>query len=125
MNADSGGDAPFQAPETTGQPPLAPEPAGSSAMGELAREQITARTSLTRERHDALARRARFGAWFVLFGVGPAALVAVLLALLTDRPDLVWPFLGLGVGVQVWRIWKEQRRVKAIERELEDPIDGS
>jgi hypothetical protein len=49
--------------------------------------------------------------WFMLFGVGPAALVAIILALLTGRPDLVWPFFGLGIGVQLWRIWKEQRRI--------------
>lgn len=50
---------------------------------------------------------------------------AVILALLTDRPDLVRPVFGLGIGIQIWRIWQEQRRIADLERELEDPIDGS
>jgi hypothetical protein len=98
---------------------------GHSALDQLAQEETTARASLTRERQDALDRQARMAGWFMLFGVGPAALVAIVLALVTDRPDLVWPFFGLGVGVQIRRIWKEQRQIARIERELEDPIDGS
>jgi hypothetical protein len=105
--------------------PPGSSPVEPSALEELAREQTTARVALTQERQDALDRQARFAGWFMLFGVGPAALVAVILALLTDRPDLVWPFFGLGIGVQIWRIWKEQRHIARLERELEDPIDGS
>jgi hypothetical protein len=102
-----------------------PVPREQSALAELEREQTSARVSLTRERQEALDRQARMAGWFMLFGVGPAALVAIILALVTDRPDLVWPFFGLGIGVQIWRIWKEQRRIAKLERELEDPIDGS
>lgn len=135
MSGREGVDAPTGAPEKSGNvrvapepaapQPLAPDPAESSAMAELAREQTTARASLTRERKEALDRKARSMAWFLIFGAGPAALVAILLAVLTDRPDLVWPYFGLGIGVQIWRIWRDQRRIQAIELELEDPIDGS
>ena len=101
-----------------------PPPEGS-ALAELAREERTAREGLTAERQSALDRQARMAGWFMLFGVGPAALGAIILALLTDRPDLVWPFFGLGIAVQIWRIWREQKRIQRIEQELEDPIDGS
>lgn len=104
------------------RPDIEPE---ASALAELEREQRTARQNLTAQRQEALDRQARMAGWLMLFGVGPGALAAIALALVADRPDLVWPFLGLGVGVQLWRIWKEQRRLKAIERELENPIDGS
>ena len=97
----------------------------TSALAELEREERTARQSLTQERYEALDRQARMAGWFMLFGVGPAALAAIVLAMVTNRPDLVWPFLGLGIGVQLWRIWKEQKRIKQIDKELEDPIDGS
>lgn len=102
-----------------------PKPREESALAELEREQTTARVSLRKERQAALDRQALHAGWFMLFGVGPAALVAVILALLTDRPDLVWPVFGIGIGIQLWRIWKEQRRIKRLELELEDPIDGS
>jgi hypothetical protein len=105
--------------------PAAPHDVEPSALAELEAEERTARQGLMSERRDALDRQARMAGWFMLFGVGPAALVSILLALATGRPDLIWPFFGLGVGVQLWRIWKEQRRIKEIERELEDPIDGS
>ncbi len=113
--------------DATPRPPEAPTGAGpeSTALQALEEEQTTARVALARERQEALDRQAGLAGWFMLFGVGPAALVAVIIALLTGRPDLVWPFFGLGVGVQLWRIWKEQRRIGKLERELEDPIDGS
>ena len=97
----------------------------SSVLAELQKEDRTARQGLMQERREALDRQARMAGWFMLFGVGPAAVVAIVLAMVTGRPDLVWPFLALGIGVQLWRIWQEQRRIKEIERELEDPIDGS
>ena len=96
-----------------------------SALAELEREEVTARESLRRERSEALERQSRLAGWLMLFGFGPAAVAAILLAMFAGRPDLIWPFVGLGVGVQLYRIWKEQRRIKDIERELEDPIDGS
>ena len=98
---------------------------GPSPLAELALEERTARENLTTQRQDALDRQARMAGWLMLFGVGPAAVAAILLAMVAGRPDLIWPFVGLGVGVQLYRIWKEQRRIKQIERELADPIDGS
>jgi len=80
---------------------------------------------------DVVARKvaqpASVSMWLRLLFVAASswALVAVILALLTDRPDLVWPVFGAGIGIQIWRIWKEQRRIAKLERELEDPIDGS
>lgn len=118
-------DPPSDAHGVNGEGPTTPVVPEPSALEELAREERTARQSLMEERRNALDRQARMAGWFMLFGVGPAAIVAIVLAMLTGRPDLVWPFLALGVGVQLWRIWQEQRRIREIDHELEDPIDGS
>jgi glycine cleavage system aminomethyltransferase T len=96
-----------------------------SELAALERNEITARQSLLRERREAMKRQGRNTGWLMLFGFGPATLAAIGLALLSGRPDLIWPFVGLGAGVQVYRMWKEQRRLRAIQRELADPIDGS
>ena len=89
------------------------------------REEVTARQSLLRERGDAIDKKAWAEGWLLLFGFGPAAAAAIALALVAGRPDLIWPFIGLGSAVQIFRIWKERKRIKKIEVELLDPIDGS
>ena len=61
-------------PAASGPGPVPDEP---SALEELAREETTARTALTREKQDALDRQARFAGWFMLFGIGPAQLEAL------------------------------------------------
>lgn len=96
-----------------------------SALDILGAEEVTARQNLTRQRHEALDRQSRHAGWLMLFGFGPGAVLAILLAMVSGRPDLIWPFVGLGAGVQIWRIWKEQRRIRALEKQLLDPIDGS
>lgn len=96
-----------------------------SELEEYRTEEVTARQNLRRERGDAIEKQSWATGWLMLFGFGPATLVAIVLALVFGRPDLVLAFAGLGAGVQLWRIWKQRRRIKQIEKELEDPIDGS
>lgn len=100
-------------------------PASRSALEEFESDEISARDHLTRQRGDALERRSRAATWFMMFGLGPAALLAVGLALLLGRPELMLPFAGVGAGVQLFRIWREHRRIRKIDDELADPIDGS
>ena len=95
------------------------------ALDILADEEVTTRENLTRQRREALERRRQHATWLMMFGFGPGALLAVGLAVISGRPELVWPFVGLGAGVQIWRIWKEQRRIRKLEKDLADPFDGS
>ena len=101
---------------------------GAAEPSEVARLEATQRTArelLREERFEALDSRSRATAWLLLFGFGPAALIAIVLAAVLGRADLILPFVGLGAGVQLWRMWRESRRIKRIEQELEDPMDGS
>ncbi|MEM7414083.1 MAG: hypothetical protein AAF389_01220 [Gemmatimonadota bacterium] len=100
-------------------------PVSRSALEEFEHEEISARTNLMQQRGDAMERRRRAATWFMMFGVGPAALAAITLALLVGRPELILAFAGVGGVVQLFRIWREHQKVKAIEKELQDPIDGS
>lgn len=100
-------------------------PASRSALDEYESLEVSARQHLTQQRGDAVERRGRQAAWFMLFGFGPAALVAVGLAFLLGQPELMIPFAGVGAAVQMFRIWRENRRIRAIDDELADPIDGS
>ena len=95
------------------------------ALDILADEEVTTRENLTRQREEALDQRRRHASWLVMFGFGPGAILAVGLAMISGRPELVWPFVGLGAGVQIWRIWKEQRLIRKLEKGLADPFDGS
>lgn len=96
-----------------------------SAIEQFREEEVTARTALQRERGEALESRSWATGWLLLFGFGPAALAAIVLAIIVGRPDLILGFAALGAGVQLYRVLQESRRIKQIERELEDPIDGS
>lgn len=100
-------------------------PVSRSAMDDFEQEEISARQNLTRQRGEAIERKGRQTAWLMLFGLGPAALVAIGLAFLLGQPDLLVPFAALGAGVQLFRIWRESRKIKELEKELADPIDGS
>ena len=100
-------------------------PDSRSAMEEFENEEVSARQNLTRQRGDAVERRSKQAAWLMMFGFGPAALAAVGLATLLGRPELILPFAGVGAGVQLFRIWREGRKIKEIEKELADPMDGS
>lgn len=102
---------------------IAEEP--PSAIAELRNEEVTARSSLVRERGEALESRSWATGWLLFFGFGPAALAAIVLALVVGRPDLILGFAALGAAVQLYRVVQESRRIKKIEQELEDPIDGS
>jgi hypothetical protein len=95
------------------------------ALAILAEEEVTTRENLTRQREEALDQQRRHATWLMMFGLGPGALLAVGLAMISGRPELVWPFVGLGAGVQIWRIWKEHRRIRKLEKDLVDPFDGS
>lgn len=95
------------------------------ALDILADEEVTTRENLTRQRQEAIHQRRRYTRWLMMLSFGPGALLAVGLAMISGRPELVWPFVGLGVGVQVWRIWKTHRRIRKLEKDLADPFDGS
>ena len=88
-------------------------------------EEVTAREGLRRARDAAIEKQRWQTGWLLLFGFGPATLVAILLAVALRRSDLVVGFAGLGLGVQLWRIWRQRTFVQHLARELEDPIDGS
>jgi uncharacterized membrane protein len=60
-----------------------------------------------------------------MFGVGPAAVVAVGLAVLTGSVQLAAGLFALGVAVEAVRVWRLDRVVRDLRRALEDPMDGS
>lgn len=100
-------------------------PISRSAIEEFEQDEVSARINLMQQRGEAMERRSKAAAWFMMFGVGPAALAAITLALMVGQPELILAFAGVGGAVQVYRIWREHQRVKDIEKELKDPIDGS
>ena len=101
------------------------QPNKSTELTEYREHEVSARESLHHERGEALEKQSWDTGWLMLFGFGPATLAAIVLALVFGRPDLIAAFVGLGAGVQIWRIWKGRRHIREIEKELEDPIDGS
>lgn len=104
---------------------VGPNRPDASEIAAYEEREVTAREALRRARAEALDKQGREMGWLMLFGVGPAALVAIVLAIVFGRPDLVVVFGGLGATVQLWRVWRDHQRIKDIERELDDPIDGS
>jgi hypothetical protein len=104
-----------------------PTPPGRepTAIERFERGEITSRETLLRERGEAVEKKAWATGWLMIFGFGPAAALSIALALAAGRPDLIWPFVGLGATVQILRIWREKRRIQRIEEELGDPMDGS
>ena len=103
-------------------------PTGATTPGDLADyvgAEPTERENLERELGEARADRSRRMLWTALFGVGPAAVVAVGLAALTGSLGLAAGLFGLGVVVEGVRIWRLNRVVRDLTRALEDTMDGS
>ena len=81
---------------------------------------------LEEEHARAVARRRNAITWLTVVGVGPAALIAVLLALFVEGNGTVAVGLAaLGTAVMAMRAWRAHKDVREIERELADPMDGS
>lgn len=100
-------------------------PAGS-ALEAFEAEQLSGRETLQAEHARAVARRKNALTWLTVVGVGPAALLAVLLALFFEGSgEVAMGLAGLGAAVLAVRSWRAHQDVREIERELADPMDGS
>jgi len=98
----------------------------SSAVEEFEQARLSERQLLREERERAIAEKRKASTWLLLVGFGPAALIAVALALLVEGSrDLAWGFVALGAAMLALKIYRADRRIKDIERQLEDPMDGS
>ena len=86
---------------------------------------VKERKVLHRQLQEARDARLRPRGWAAIFGVGPAGLVAVILAFVFRRPELAAAFLTLGIAVEVVRQWRLSRTIRAVLRALRDPMDGS
>jgi len=104
--------------------PTTPE-GDPTAIEQFELEEVTARQTLVKERGSAVTRKRWAEGWLLLFGFGPSTAAAIAIALVAGRPDLIWPFIGLGATIQLVRIWRERRRIRTIDNELRDPMDGS
>lgn len=104
----------------------ASEPRELLELRELREAQRTERDALREELDEALRRQSWATGWLITLGFGPATLLAILLALLVDgNRELAMGFALLGTAVMGARAFRANRRVKEIERALEDPMDGS
>lgn len=86
---------------------------------------IKERNVLQRQLRRAKAARLRPTGRAGIFGVGPAGLAAIVLALVFRRPELAAAFLTLAIAVEVRRQWKLGRAIRDLVRALQDPMDGS
>lgn len=101
--------------------PTALAPGGGAAAPFLARE----RSALLSELREARAERLRPTGWARAFGVGPAGLAAVVLAVIFRRPELAAVFLSIGIAVEVRRQWRLTNTIRGLLQALQDPMDGS
>ena len=89
-------------------------------------DQPSGREVLEEEHARAVARRRNAITWLTVVGVGPAALIAVLLALFVEGSEaLAIGLAALGMAMLAVRVWRAHQDVRDIERELADPMDGS
>jgi len=101
-------------------------PPEGSSIDAFEANQPTGREALEEELATAVARRRNAITWLTVVGVGPAALLAVLLALFVEGSgEVAIGLAALGAAVLSLRAWRAHRDVRDIERELEDPMDGS
>jgi hypothetical protein len=97
-----------------------------SAIEEFERTQPTERELLRDARSEAMAEKSKATAWLLAVGLPPAALVAVALALLIEGSrNLALGFVALGAATLALKIFRAHRKIKDIEKQLEDPMDGS
>lgn len=97
-----------------------------SAIDAFEADQPSGREALKEEHAKALARRRDALTWLTIVGVGPGALLAVLLALFVEGSEgLAIGLAALGMAVMALRAWRAHQDVRRIERELADPMDGS
>jgi hypothetical protein len=89
------------------------------------RFQPTERELLWEQLLEAREARRRPSGSLVIFGPGPAALVALILGVGFDNLYLAGAFLALAVTVEVVRQWMLSRTVRDLWRALRDPMDGS
>ena len=86
----------------------------------------TEREALRQELDEALRKKQWATGWLMTVGFGPAAIVAVLLALFVDGSrELAIGFALLGAAVLALRAYRADQRIKELERALQDPMDGS
>ena len=98
----------------------------SSELDAYLRADRSERQIVRDELDEAIRQQSRATGWLITLGFGPAALVAVLLALFIEGSrDLAIAFAALGTSVMGLRAWRASRRVRELERALEDPMDGS
>lgn len=99
---------------------------GESALDAYRRRERTGRELIERELYDAIDERGRALAWLVGLGVGPAAVVAVALAVFVEGSlPLAVVFIILGVVALLFRVYRAHQRVRDLVGQLQDPMDGS
>lgn len=102
---------------------------GSTGLSALEGSELAApteREALQRELEEALRRKRWATGWLMTVGFGPAAVIAVLLALFVEGSrDLAIGFAFLGAAMLALRAFRLDQRIKELERALEDPMDGS
>ncbi|MDH3271091.1 MAG: hypothetical protein OEN56_07155 [Gemmatimonadota bacterium] len=97
-----------------------------SAIVEFAQASPTEREILHDELAEARRQKSWATTWLMVVGFGPAAIIAVLLALVVEGSrELAIAFALLGAAVLGLRAYRAERRIQELERELEDPMDGS
>jgi hypothetical protein len=117
---------PLDVPEQNAPTPAdSAETGPSPALREFEAAEQSGRDVVRSELDEALARRKRNSAWLLAIGFGPATAAAIALALIDGSRELAIGFGVLGAGILLLRTLRDDRRVKELERELVDPMDGS
>ncbi len=118
----------IEAADRDGKDPGVPssESRSLSEIEEHELTEMTTRQALQAERGAAIEKKRKATTWLVTLGFGPAAAVAVLLALFVEGSrDLAVSFGFLGALLLLLRVYREDRKIKKLEAELRDPLDGS
>lgn len=89
------------------------------------RFQPTERELLWEQLLEARDARRRPSGWASIFAVGPAAVTALVLAVVFGSYHLAAGFLLLAVVVEVIRQWRLAKTIRDLWRALQDPMDGS
>lgn len=97
-----------------------------SVLDAYVRREVTEREALQRERLEAIGARTHAIGWLVAVGVGPAAVLAVILAAFVEESlPLAILFALMGLIALVLKAYRAHQRVRDIERQLADTMDGS